>query len=85
MRIATRIYVLLLLCFLKIATPLPSLGREFLHHQVPDRQQSSLGSYVHDNKVPGDSPAHFNGNTSSDILTIDRLDLIPNPPIAGVE
>ena len=31
-------------------------------------------------KVPGDSPAHFNGDPKINVLKIEKLDLIPNPP-----
>lgn len=31
-------------------------------------------------KVPGDSPAYYNRDPSSDILAIEILELIPNPP-----
>ena len=32
-------------------------------------------------KVPGDSPAHYVGDNSRDILEIGSLTLTPNPPI----
>ena len=31
-------------------------------------------------KVPGDSPAHYLGDPSNDILDIESLNLVPNPP-----
>lgn len=31
-------------------------------------------------KVPGDSPVYYIGDPSNDILSIQSLDLIPNPP-----
>lgn len=30
-------------------------------------------------RVPGDSPAYYNGDSSEDILKIDTLDLAPRP------
>lgn len=43
--------------------------------------ESPYPSTVHDcrQEVPGDSPAHYNGDPKTDILTIEKLDLIPNP------
>jgi hypothetical protein len=34
-------------------------------------------------KVPGDSPLEHCGDTSNDVLTIDKVNLIPNPPVPG--
>lgn len=31
--------------------------------------------------VPGDSPCHYVGDPSNDVLIIEALDLEPNPPI----
>lgn len=31
--------------------------------------------------VPGDSPAYYVGDPSHDILSIETLNLVPNPPI----
>lgn len=31
--------------------------------------------------VPGDSPAVYIGDPSDDLLSIDALDLVPNPPV----
>ena len=31
--------------------------------------------------VPGDSPAFYVGDPSNDLLSIDSLDLLPNPPV----
>ena len=31
-------------------------------------------------KVPGDSPIYFNGDPGDNVLQIQKLDLIPNPP-----
>ncbi|KAF2278600.1 uncharacterized protein EI97DRAFT_372478 [Westerdykella ornata] len=36
-----------------------------------------------DYKVPGDNPLHFCGDPKDDILTIERVDLSPNPPQPG--
>lgn len=33
-----------------------------------------------DYKVPGDNPLHFCGDPKDDILTIEKVDLSPNPP-----
>lgn len=30
--------------------------------------------------VRGDSPAYYNGDPTDDILSIETLDLLPNPP-----
>ncbi|KAL2109609.1 hypothetical protein VUR80DRAFT_2249 [Thermomyces stellatus] len=39
-----------------------------------------------DLKVPGDSPLEFcEADHSDDILTIESVDLVPNPPLAGEE
>ncbi|KAL2206464.1 hypothetical protein CC79DRAFT_1369881 [Sarocladium strictum] len=39
-----------------------------------------------DNKVPGDSPLEFcPGDHSKDLVTIDKVDLSPNPPQPGKE
>jgi len=32
-------------------------------------------------RVPGSSPAYYNGDPRNDILVIEELDLIPNPPV----
>jgi len=42
---------------------------------------SSLTSH---RAVPGDSPACYVGDPSNDTLTIEALDLIPNPPVEYV-
>ncbi|KAI5839783.1 ML domain-containing protein [Morchella snyderi] len=34
-------------------------------------------------KVPGESPLYHCGSTSDDVLTIDKVDLVPNPPVPG--
>jgi hypothetical protein len=31
-------------------------------------------------KVPGDNPLYFCGDPANDILTIEKVDLSPNPP-----
>lgn len=31
--------------------------------------------------IPGDSPAYYVGDPSHDILSIETLNLVPNPPI----
>jgi hypothetical protein len=31
--------------------------------------------------VPGESPLYFCGDTSHDIATIEKVDLVPNPPV----
>ncbi|KAJ2983841.1 hypothetical protein NQ176_g395 [Zarea fungicola] len=37
-----------------------------------------------DNKIPGNSPLEFcNGDHSDDLITIEKVDLSPNPPLAG--
>merc|ERR1712169_131802 len=39
-----------------------------------------------DNKIPGDSPLQFcPGDHSKDLVTIESVDLSPNPPKAGNE
>lgn len=38
-----------------------------------------------DNKIPGNSPLEFcNGDHSDDLITIEKVDLSPNPPLAYV-
>lgn len=39
---------------------------------------SSLTSH---REVPGDSPACYVGDPSNNILSIEALDLVPNPPV----
>jgi len=34
-------------------------------------------------KVPGSNPLNYCGSTQGDILTIETVDLVPNPPEAG--
>ncbi|KAI9761112.1 MAG: H(+)-transporting V1 sector ATPase subunit F [Chaenotheca gracillima] len=51
----------------------------------PDKQ-AALGSIQLEDSadVPGDSPiAHCTSETSEDLLTIEKVDLAPNPPKAG--
>jgi hypothetical protein len=33
-----------------------------------------------DYKVPGDNPLYFCGDPADDILTIEKVDISPNPP-----
>lgn len=74
--ISTIIWILALLRPVAI-----SVAIEF---QEPLQQIKKLTdpSSFHDcrQNVPGDSPAHYNGDPKDDILTIEKLDLIPNPP-----
>jgi len=48
----------------------------------PPKEGRKLSS-LHDTqqRVPGDSPAYYNGDPSNNILAIEILDLLPNPPI----
>ncbi|KAA8908457.1 putative Phosphatidylglycerol/phosphatidylinositol transfer protein [Sphaerosporella brunnea] len=34
-------------------------------------------------QVPGESPLYFCGDSSDDVATIEKVDLLPNPPIPG--
>ena len=64
------------------ATILPSI---FEHTYVPSILQTSL-TFDKENagrfKVPGDSHAFHCSDPSSDLFTIQRLDLFPNPPVS---
>ncbi|KAF2424834.1 hypothetical protein EJ08DRAFT_681807 [Tothia fuscella] len=44
------------------------------HQEFPSHRYSRL------QKVPGDSPAYYTGDPSTDVLKIENLDLMPNPP-----
>lgn len=37
-----------------------------------------------DYKVPGDNPLHYCGDPAEDLLTIEKVDLSPNPPLPYV-
>jgi len=62
-----------------IALSLPPDHQASLHliQEVPD----PMNSYNDLQAVPGDSPAFYVGDPSNDILSINALDLLPNPPI----
>ncbi|MCJ1244989.1 Phosphatidylglycerol/phosphatidylinositol transfer protein [Trapelia coarctata] len=39
---------------------------------------------LEDTKVPGDNPLYFcTGSPSEDLLIVDHVNLLPNPPVAG--
>ena len=53
---------------------------------LPANDQAALGlaiaaPIIDPRPVPGDSPAVFVGDPKDDLLIIDSLDLIPNPPV----
>ena len=41
----------------------------------------SSATTTHCQAVPGNSPAVYVGDPSSDLLSIDALDLLPDPPV----
>lgn len=45
---------------------------------------STIGVAVGGEKVPGECPLMHCGDTHGDILKIDKVNLIPNPPIPYV-
>ncbi|KAF8252267.1 hypothetical protein K440DRAFT_526641, partial [Wilcoxina mikolae CBS 423.85] len=42
-----------------------------------------IGTTTQGQKVPGENPLYFCGDTSDDVATIETVNLTPNPPIPG--
>ena len=49
--------------------------------QASIETSDSTATAIHGQAVPGDSPAVYVGDPSNDLLSIDVLDLLPDPPV----
>lgn len=72
---------------MKLSTTLPIISLFVASAAASNLFQQLAGSVVNvkttGSKVPGESPLYHCGPTSDDILTIDKVDLVPNPPVPG--
>jgi hypothetical protein len=77
MQLSTLLWLLSII--IPIVTSLPSNRQALL--QSNEGALDSMNSHGCRQAVPGDSPAFYVGDQSNDILSIDALDLLPNPPV----
>jgi hypothetical protein len=49
--------------------------------KVPEYIHKVPSYYSKLQKVPGDSPAYYTSDPSNDVLQIESIDVVPNPPI----
>ena len=61
---------------------LKSMGSPSHHSDSrTDNLADEKATGLQEQSVPGDSPAYYTGDPSTDVLEIESLDLMPNPPM----
>ena len=68
--------------------PIASVTPQPISDQAPLSMEGNplirVGEQASRDRVPGDSPVHYVGDPRNDILTIQQLDMIPNPVVMQV-
>ena len=70
--------LLLLAVIYLLLKKMTSLRKGFESYPRPADEKGIAAQRQH---LHGDSPAYYTGDPSNDVLKIETLDLVPNPPI----